>query len=156
MATWSQLTFDPSPETLAALRKHWAWKLGEDWSPILFSVIGDVFIELPAGSVWWLSTSTGALEQVASQRDEFIRMLETDRADEWFLPGLVDVLHEHGKVPGPDQCYSYAVFPVFAEGGYAAENMTPVAAVEYFGLSGDVHRQIQGLPDGSEVQIRFA
>jgi hypothetical protein len=154
MATWSQLTFSPSPRSVAALREHWAWKLGNDWTPIMFSVIGDVFIELPAKSVWWLSTATGSLEQVADSRDELRQLLETDRADEWFLPGLVDALHEQGKVPGSDQCYSYAILPVFAQGSFSAENMSVVPAGEHFTLSGDVHEKIQGLPDGSNVEIK--
>lgn len=120
----------------------------------MFSVIGDVFLELPVGSVWWLSTATGAIEQVAEGRTHFSQLLGTERADEWFLPGLVDVLYEQGKVPGPDECYSYAILPVFAAGSFSAENMRPVAASEYFGLSGDLHRQLQGLPDGSQVKLQ--
>ena len=154
MATWSQITFSPSPESVAVLRQHWAWKLGSEWTPIMFSVIGDVFIELGAKSVWWLSTATGSLEQVADSRAEFVQLLGTDRADEWFLPGLVDALHEQDKVPSSDQCFSYAIFPVFAEGSFSAENMNPVPASEHFALSGHVHQQIQGLPDGANVEIK--
>lgn len=155
MPNWSQLTFTPSAVAVSALRKHWAWKLGEHWTPILFSVIGDVFIELPSGSVWWLSTATGALEHVAEDRATFVQLLGTERADEWFLPGLVQVLHQQGKVPEADQCYGYVTLPVFAEGSFAAENMHPVSAAECFALSGDVHRQIQGLPDGTRIELKL-
>jgi hypothetical protein len=154
MATWSQLTFNPSPSAIAALRDGWSWKLGGEWQPILFSVIGDVFLELPTGSVWWLSTATGSLEQIAECRDQFNELLATNRADEWFLPGLVEVLHDQGKVPGPDECYSYAIFPVFAEGSFSAENMRPVPATEYFGMSGHVHHQLEGLADGAQVRVK--
>jgi len=154
MATWSQLTLNPSPHSVAALREHWAWKLGSDWTPVMFSAIGDVFLELPAGSIWWLSTATGSLEQVAERSDEFRHLLATDRADEWFLPGLVDALIEQHKVPGADECYSYAILPVFAQGSFSVENMRPTSAHEHFALSGDIHRQIQGLADGSSVEIK--
>ncbi len=154
MATWSRLVFYPQPESVAKLRKHWAWLLGNEWSPIMFSVIGDVFIELPSRSIWWLSTATGSLEQVADTRDEFEELLGTDRTDEWFLPGLVDVLYGQGKVLGPDQCYSYTILPVFSQGSFSAENMNPVPAGDHFALSGDMHRQIQGLPDGSKIHIK--
>jgi hypothetical protein len=154
MATWSQITFSPSAESVAALRRHWEWKLGSRWTPIMFSVIGDVFIELDAKSVWWLSTATGSLEQVADSQDEFRQLLGTDRADEWFLPGLVDALLDQGKVPGSDQCYSYAILPVFAQGSFSAENMNPVPASEHFSLTGYVHQQIHGAPDGANVEIK--
>lgn len=155
MATWSRITFSPSAESVAALRQHWEWKLGNRWTPIMFSVIGDVFIELDAKSIWWLSTATGSLEQVADSQDEFRQLLGTERADEWFLPGLVDALHQQGKVPGSDQCYSYAILPVFAQGSFSAENMNPVPAREHFALTGYVHQQIAGAPDGSSVEIKL-
>lgn len=154
MPTWSQVTFEPSHTSLAAVQAAWAWKLGAEWQPLLCSVLGDVFIELPAGTVWWLSTATGALEQVADNRSAFERLLESDRAQEWFLPGLVAVLRQQGQRLRRDQCYSYAVFPVFAEGSFSAENMHPLPAAEHFTRSGRLHRQIQALPDGVQVAVR--
>jgi hypothetical protein len=153
MANWSELTFHPSPAAVAALRAHWSWKLGEHWTPILFSVIGDVFIELKAGTVWWLSTATGGLEQVADSREHFTDLLRGDRTEEWFLPGLVEVLHVQGKVPEADECYTYALFPVFADGSFSAENMRAIPAARHFVISGDLHRRIEGLPDGSAVDL---
>lgn len=154
MPTWSQVTLVPTDASLAALREAWAWKLGADWQPLLCSVLGDVFIELPAGTVWWLSTATGALEQVADDRSAFEQLLDTDRVQEWFLPGLVAVLLQHGKRLRRDQCYTYRVFPVFAEGSFSAENMHPLPAAEHFTRSGRLHRQIQALPDGVRVDLR--
>ncbi|MGS0757266.1 hypothetical protein ACVBEH_23120, partial [Roseateles sp. GG27B] len=71
----TDLTAQPDPAALESLRGAWQWLLGERWSPVLFSAIGDVFLELPAGAIWWLSTATGDLEQVADSREHFIRML---------------------------------------------------------------------------------
>lgn len=76
-----------------------------------------------------------------------------EKADEWFLPGLVDVLRSQGKVLGADQCYTYAILPVFSQGSFAAENMHPVSAAEHFSMSGHVHESIRRLPDGAQVQV---
>ena len=81
----------------------------DDWEPLMFPVIGDVSLEQREGTIWWLSTAMGTLERVAESRDAFHQHLDTERADEWFLPGLVDVLHDQSKVPGPGQCYAYAI-----------------------------------------------
>ena len=153
MATWSDITIQPEEPALAALRTSWRWMLGDAWTPLLFSAIGDVFFEVPAGTVWWLSTATGSLEQVAESRANFHELLGTDKADEWFLPGLVDALRSSGKTLQPHQCYTYAILPVFAEGSFSAENMHPVAASEHFSLAGHVHESIRQLPDGSSVQV---
>ena len=153
MATWSVITIQPPQSALSALRASWRWILGEVWTPLLFSAIGDVFFEVPAGSVWWLSTATGNLEQVAESRANFREFLGTDKANEWFLPGLVETLRSVGKILEPHQCYTYAILPVFAEGSFSAENMHPVSAAEHFSLTGHVHESIRQLPDGANVQI---
>ena len=156
MATWSQITIRPSDVALGALRKNWQWQLGDEWKPLMFSAIGDVFFEVPAGTVWWLSTATGALEQVADSRECFVDLLGSDAADEWFLPGLVEVLRSQGKVLAEDQCYTYAVLPIFSGGSFSAENMHPAMAAQHFSTSGHTHESIRKLPDGAQVQLIIA
>ncbi|MCZ8253807.1 MAG: DUF1851 domain-containing protein [Hylemonella sp.] len=153
MATWSQLTLQPNAAALEALREHWRWLLGEDWSPLLFSALGDVFLRLPAGTVWWLSTATGSMEQVADSPEQFQELLAGEQAQEWFLPGLIDVLRAQGKVLRDDQCYTYAIYPIFSAGSFSAENMHPVSAQEHFSASGHLHESLRKLPDGAKVQI---
>jgi hypothetical protein len=153
MATWSQITIQPSDAAVEALRKHWRWQLGDDWTPVMFSAIGDVFLEVTSGAIWWLSTATGSLEQIAESRQQFMELLAGEKADEWFLPGLVDVLRSQGKVLGADQCYTYAILPVFSQGSFTAENMHPVPAADHFSMSGHVLESIRQLPDGTEVRL---
>jgi Domain of unknown function (DUF1851) len=153
MSFWSDITVQPDAQSVAALREEWAWLLGPTWTPILFSAIGDVFFVLPAQTVWWLSTATGELEQVAQNQAAFMEALKTDRIDEWFLPGLVEALMENGHVLAADQCYSYLVFPVFAQGSFSVENMFCLSLKEHFRVSGEIHRQIRSSPDGSSVRI---
>jgi hypothetical protein len=123
-----------------------------DWSPILFSVWGDVFLKRP-DDVAWLNTGTGELTSVAKDEDEFRELLRGFARSDWFLPVLVASLHELGKRPGPGECFTYAIYPVFAEGQYVPENFTPVPPASHFGLSGDLHRQIQDLEDGAKVRV---
>jgi len=153
MPSWSQVTVRPSPAALAALRTHWRWKLGDDWTLLLVSALGDVFVELAAGSVWWLSTATGSLELVADAREDFVALLEGEQADEWFLPGLVDVLLAQGKALGPEDCYTFTVLPVFQEGSYRAENVRVVSAAWHFAATGQLLERIRQLPDGTAVQL---
>jgi hypothetical protein len=156
MATWSQITIQPNDIAVEALREHWRWLLGDEWTPLMFSAIGDVFIEVAAGTVWWLSTATGSLQQVAESQQQFAELLGGERTDEWFLPGLVDVLHSQGKMLEVDQCYTYAILPIFSQGSFSAENMHPVSAAEHFSLSGHVHKSIRQLPDGAQVRVTIA
>jgi hypothetical protein len=149
---WSDLTLTPDEEAVRALRSSWAWLLGDDWSPILFSIWGDVFIQRPDG-VAWVNTGTGDVTLVAADQDQFRERLIGEARDDWFLPELVDLLHEKGKRPRLGECFTYAIYPIFAEGKYVPENFKPVPAVEHFGLSGDLHRQIHDLEDGTKVRL---
>lgn len=155
MATWSQITIELSDAAVESLREHWRWHLGDDWTPLMFSALGDVFLQVAAGTVWWLSTATGSFEQVAESRQQFAELLGGERADEWFLPGLVNALRSQGKVLGADQCYTYAILPVFSQGSFSAENIHPVSAAEHFSVSGHIHESIRQLPDGAQVQANI-
>jgi Domain of unknown function (DUF1851) len=155
MSNWPEITIQPQAPALEALRKSWHWMLGDAWTPLLFSAIGDVFFEVPAGAVWWLSTATASLEQVAESPSEFHQLLSTEVADEWFLPGLVEALRDNGKILEPHQCYTYAILPVFTDGNFSVENMHPVSATEHYALTGEVHESIRSAPDGAKVQIKI-
>ncbi len=143
MPSWSEVTCRPSEAAVQVLRTHWAWQLGEGWTLLLMSALGDVFVEVQAGSVWWLSTATGDLEQVAESREAFLRLLHTDRTDEWLLPGLVSVLRAQGQRLAEGECYSFVVPPVFAEGSFCAENLRVLAAESHFASTGALHARLR-------------
>ncbi len=155
MASWSEITITPTDDAVAQLRESWSWLLGTSWRPLLFSAVGDVFLQLQAGTVWWLSTATGSFEQVAHSESEFISMLAGEQVNEWFLPDLVEELQSAGINLLPGQCYSYTTLPIFAEGSFSVENMHPLSAKEHFSFTGHVMQKIQSLPDGAKISIKF-
>ncbi len=149
---WFDLTVALNEEAVRALRSSWRWLLGDDWSPVLFSIWGDAFLK-KEGEVYWLNTGTGIITLVASDDDQFRAELTGEKANEWFMPGLVTALHQAGKRPNKDQCFSFTIFPIFAEGKYEVNNVWVSPINEHFGLSGDLHRQISDFPDGQEVRL---
>lgn len=149
---WSALTFSPSSEALHSLRTEWSWVLTEDFEPILFSVLGDVFYTTSGGGVFWLNIGTAEVRRVADSVEEFRVALDQNR-ENWLLPSLVEALHREGKIPQPGECYTYAVLPIFNEGKYEPWNFKPVPAESHFALTACIHNQIRSLPDGTEVRI---
>ncbi len=145
---WSSLTFTPDAEAVTELATSWGWRIGEPFTPLLFSILGDVFVQLDSGGVHWLNTGTGELGLVATDVDAFRARLATDIADEWFMPALVGQLHAAGKIPEAGQCYTYIILPIFAEGQYSVENLVPVSARDHFGVTGHIHREIANAPQG--------
>ena len=153
---WSSLTFSAPPEALQELGASWGWLLREPFTPVLFSSLGDVFIEPDSGGVWWLNTGTAKLTRVAESVENFKSLLNSELADEWLLPNLVGQLHAAGKVPGPGECYTFVTLPVFREGQYEVDNLNPVPAREHYGLTGLMHKRLRDLPDGAQVQLGVA
>ena len=153
-ATWKDLSFLPSAEALAALAEAWSWLLPDAYQPVMASALGDLFFQRD-GAVYWLNTGTAEIEQVAGSRAEFLELLKTDKATEWFMPPLVEQLIAAGKVLKPDHCYTYVTLPIFKEGKYEVTNLNPVPAREHFALTGDMHRQLKDLPDGSKVKLEI-
>ncbi len=150
---WSELVCSPDDEAVAELKRSWAWLIPQPWTPLLYSVLGDVFLERQRQGVFWLNTGTGEVTRVAEDVQQFETSLRTDLAEDWFMPQLIACLHQAGKIPNSGQCYTYVIFPIFADGRYEVENLNVVPAKEHFGLSGDLHAQISGLPDGQKVSI---
>jgi len=149
------LTMTPSVDAIEELRAAWSWLLPDDYQPVLFSALGDLFYQIPCGEIWWLNTGTAEVSKLADNQSEFQRLLDTDKADEWFLPPLIEKLISAGKTLSSGRCYTFAILPIFRQGAYAVENLNPVDAREHFGLTGHIHKEISNLPDGATVKIKI-
>lgn len=139
---FSSLVCTPSDESVQQFVASWGWLIREPFVPVLFTALGDVFIQPDSGGIWWINTGTAEVTRVADSFEQFRELLGTEQADEWFLPGLIDQLHVAGKVAEAGECYTYVTLPIFAEGKYEVDNLNPVPAYEHFALTGDIHREI--------------
>ena len=133
----------------------WLWLLDDEAEiePWLMNCFGDLFFLDEDGTVIWLNVTDGELTEVAGSPDEFTQMLENDEHfSEWFLPGLVDDLQEAGNTLQPGQCFAFRQLPVLG-GDYELPNITSCSVQSYWDFCGVIHAQIDGLPDGEEVDI---
>jgi len=153
-ATWKQLAFTPSAESVASLMKAWSWLLEDQLSPFLFAASGDVFFEAEDRSIHWLDTGQGALTRIAESEAEFLQEVRNDQGREWLLSPVIDRLLEAGKPLGKDQCYRFTLLPILG-GKYTVDNMSPASAGAWYRFTGDVHSQIRDLPDGTHVEFKF-
>ena len=133
---------------------EWRWKTGDDTTPLLVTLFGDVFYSNGAGEVFWLDTGVGSVSRVAAAKQEFEQLLNSEKSELWLLPTLVDRLRAAGKRLGPDECYHLITPPIFREGKYEVDNIATISVVEHFRFSADLHRQIAELPDGAKVRFK--
>lgn len=135
------------------LAASWERLIAEPSRPVLFSTMGDVFIEKEAGDVWWLSTGVGKLTRVADSLPIFQALPNTDLANELFLPALVGRLHAACKVPAQGEYFTFVTLPVFLQKTYEVSNLNPVDAQKHFAMTGHLIREVKNLPDGAHVRI---
>jgi hypothetical protein len=152
---WQDIAFQIEEPLAEEAMTAWSWLFPERWTPLICSMVGGIFFEGESGLVHWLDTGLGLVEQIASSREEFEVTVRSPSplVEEWFLPGLVERVHDAGKYARVGQCYGFTVLPVFAEGKYEPRNMFVVPVREQFIGMADIHRQIAAVPDGSPVRI---
>jgi len=152
---WQDIAFQIEAPLAQEAMAAWSWLFPEQWTPLICSMVGGIFLQARNGLVHWLDTGTGLIEQVSSSKEQFEATIRSNSplVEEWFLPSLVERLHDAGKRASAGQCYAFTVLPVFAEGKYEPENMFVVPVSEQLvGIAG-VHKQLSTLPDGSSVRI---
>ena len=153
-ATWKQLTFVPSSESLDELRAGWSWLVDDSMQPFMASASGDVFYEAADQSIHWLDTGQGVLTKIAADKATFLEALRQDAGAQWLLAPVVDQLLERGHVLSKDQCFGFKVMPVLG-GAYSPDNMVAMSAASWYGFAGYVHSQIKDLPDGTNIAFSF-
>lgn len=133
----------------------WEWLLEDDMavSPWLVSQFGDLFFVDETGLVHWLNISDGELTEVATSEDEFMELLENDEcAEEWFQLAFLDDLKTAGRTLAAGQCFGFKDLPVLG-GEYEIQNVDVWSIADYWAYCGRIHLQLDGLPDGTEVDI---
>jgi hypothetical protein len=137
-----------------AYLQNWRWLVGNDAILIAASVSGDLFFRDRDGRVHWIDTGAGSVETVADDVASFARKVRTaEFCSEYLLESLVaECLHAHEPLTA-DRCLGYRTLPVLG-GEYAGDNRVPMRAMEHFSFTGDVHQQIEGLPDGAAVELK--
>jgi hypothetical protein len=139
------------PDPLA----EWRWKLGGAAKIVALSRSGDAFVAQVDGTIWWLDTGAGEFTEVAPSSEAFSQLLDQPASAARLLlaPVVEEFIRLHGPIPA-GKCLGFTQLPVLG-GSYSIENRWLSPAVEHFGLTGEVHRQIRDLPDGTRVNIRI-
>ena len=149
------LTVKFNEEISDKLTERWTWLIGTDKKVLLVSALGDMFIADKLGKVYWLDIGAGELSLIAGTIQQFYhKLLDVEQVNEWFLIDLTTQLRNSDKKLKDGQLYSYKKLPIMG-GDYTVDNFAPLNIVEHFGYTGDIHKQIKDLPDGTRVQIKI-
>jgi hypothetical protein len=139
------------------LFSEWTWLIptGTRIEPWMMNAFGDLFWFDEQEQVNFLNIFDGTNEVVAETQEEFFDLLEDeDNLTQWLLIDLIDEVQDQGLKLEQDQCYGFKVLPTL-EGEFEASNVYVSDLYEYWDFCGIVARQIDGLPDGTEVTIEI-
>lgn len=137
------------------LTVDWTWLIGTDKKPILVSAIGDMFLQADNKKIYWLDVGSGEIKLIANGIQDFEDKLKNiEQVNEWFMIALTTNLRLSDKKLKDGQLYSYKKLPIIG-GDYTLDNFTPLDIVEHFGYTGEIHKQIKDLPDGTEVVLKI-
>jgi len=155
--TMEDLTVGLDSTDRDSLLDDWRWLIGLDKQPILVTAMGNAFVQDPgSGVVELLDAGTGKLKQVAASFDEFKALL-SDKSFVYENLLVDDVVHlrESGKLLEPGQVYGFEIPPALG-GSFDAENVVPSDVSVHFSVSGQIHRKVKDLPEGTPMsQIRL-
>ncbi|EDM25316.1 hypothetical protein LNTAR_03524 [Lentisphaera araneosa HTCC2155] len=131
--------------------KAWSWLTSD--LPVLFTAMGDVFVQAEDATVSLLDVTAGELSAVAKNGEEFQALLtDAEFLTEKFYTEAVAKFRKIGKRLNPGKCYGYKQPLVFG-GDEKPHNLKIYSIEDYLRLMGEIHEKIKDLPEQSEVEI---
>jgi hypothetical protein len=133
----------------------WRWLLGGHPRLLGWSSSGDLFVTDAPGAVFRLDTGGGELELVAASPNDFRHGLQSpEHAEDQLLLSVVRQFEaRHGPLR-PNECLGFTTLPILG-GTYTIENRFRLSVAEHVAVTGDLHRQLRDLPDGTQVSIKI-
>lgn len=137
------------------ITEYWGWKLGEAEEIILTNLFGNYIIKNTKGEYWRICPEELKCELIAKDNNEF----ETKRKNrdfilDWEMTNIVKIAKEKLSDLSSEQCYCL-VYPSVLGGKYEAENIESTARATLISFSGEISRQIEDIPEGTQIKINF-
>lgn len=156
MAVPAHLTIKTDGLSFDSLLFDWRWLVQPNYTPVLMTAFGDLFLRDNAGRIHFLDLMAGEFKQVAASQDEFDRMCEDrERRRIWFMGFL---LMEVRKLRGDltaGECYSCEI-PLSLGGQLDADNFERTDLQTHYSVLGQLHQQTRHLPPGTKINsIKF-
>ena len=138
------------PQTDQLLRE-WRWLIPSG-EVCAVTALGDMILNVD-GSFWFLCAAVAQLEPLAASEQELARVL-AQKKDEIFGTAFIEKMRREGLELAEGQCVGFKQ-PVVLGGGYTRSNAYAVEACECVSWLGDLHRQINDLPDGAKIKLNI-
>ncbi len=142
-------------EIIKVIESSWGWTGIQPIKIISDNAFGNLIIQDVNNRYWRLCPEDLYCNVVAENTEEFKKLSSEDNfLQDWCMETLSaqssDRLGELAH--GEKYCF---VVPCVLGGEYSANNIKKVLLKEIIGLSGDIAKQIENLPDGAQVKLKL-
>ncbi len=136
--------------------QHWSWILKKcpEFSILLVTNFGEIFVKADDGAIWFLSTSNSSYEQVASSQEKLAKLLENQEEYEYFfMPQVVSLIEQSIGLLERGECYGFHVPCVFVECTFEPCNFKVTSLESYLIGLGGMLGKLQSTPSGEKVSF---
>ncbi len=142
-------------DLLKIIADAWKWKGLEPVEIIDQNAFGNVIVRTATGSFWRVCPEELDAKPIA---DSELDLEELRNSPEFILDWEVERLVQKAKDllgdPGAGRCYCLKIPAVFG-GEYGGANIGTISMPELLACSGDLAKQIDGLPNGRKIQLKI-
>lgn len=151
MAVPAHLTIKTDGLPFDTLLSDWRWLVTPDFTPVLMTAFGDLFLRGQSGHIHFLDLMSGEFKQVAESQEEFDRLCEDrEQRRSWFVGFLLTAVRKsHGELSA-GECYSCKK-PLSLGGQLEADNFERTDLQVHYSILGQLHRQTRHLPAGTKI-----
>jgi hypothetical protein len=133
------------------LLAEWRWLVPETMKPLWLNSFGDWMLEAPDGQIHFLDLLEGAFNCIAPSKRILHEMLqEEENRNRWLMAEWFQICNERRLFLARGQCYGWKVAPIIG-GKLEFLNIQVFDIAVYECIMGQVHRQVQRLPEGATV-----
>jgi hypothetical protein len=138
---------------LESIEQGWGWKLGKPLKVVATNRFGNVLVEIAGGRFFRIVPEDLACEEFAHSKAELDKKMEDEAfIRDWEMVRLVERAEASLGEAGNGRVY-YLVIPSVLGGAYSVENIRTIPHHELLSCSGDIARQMVGVPDGAQVKL---
>jgi hypothetical protein len=143
-------------ELIAELLRAWGWAGITPEQIVGDNDFGNLIIKDVAGRYWRLCPDVPYCKIVAHDRAELGALSKSQEfLQDWYMSGLVEKAKEMLGPLRPGYKYCLKI-PSVLGGEYGGANLASIPLRELVAVSGYIAKEIEGLPDGTQVRLRIA
>jgi len=143
-------------QILDEIADAWGWRGVRPRSVVMQNEFGNLIFTDQDGQYWRICPEELSCEIVAANEDDFANLQNSSEfAEDWAMRALAEEARATLGVPAAARCYCLKI-PATIGGAYAIDNIGTIDRGELIAFSGALAQQIDGLPDGAQIELNMS